>query len=216
MKQFLVIGLGNFGIGVARTLFQEGHSTTVVDRNKARVQMMQESASQAIVADATDRKVLEQLGIENFDAAVVSTGTEQHASILITLYLRELKCHEIVVKAEDKDHGRILLAVGADKVVFPEEEIAGKLAHSLSKPNLLDFIPLGEDYTVAEMAPPSYFHGKTIASLKLRQKYNVEIIAIKDVLTNSFRFIPPPDLVFKDSDIMVCIGRLEDIERIRE
>lgn len=216
MKQFLIIGLGNFGMGVAKTLFKEGRKITTVDRNKARVQMVQEYSHQALLADATEMVVLRQIDIENFEAAVVSTGTDQHASILIALHLKELRCREIIVKAEDSDHGRILLAVGADRVVFPEEEMAKKLAHSLSRPNLLDFIPLGEDFTVAEIAPPTHFHGKTIASLKLRQKYHVELIAIKDVLDGSFKFIPPPDTIFKDTDIMVCIGTLADVEGIQE
>ncbi len=216
MKQFLIIGLGNFGMGVAKTLYREGHNITAVDRNKNRVQLVQSYSNQALLADATDMVVLRQIDVENFNAAVVSTGTDQHASILIALHLRELRCREIIVKAEDADHGRILLAVGADRVVFPEEEMAKKLAHSLSRPNLLDFIPLGEDFTVAEIAPPSNFHGKTIASLKLRQKYHIELIAIKDVLDSSFKFIPPPETVFKDTDIMVCIGKLEDIENIQE
>ena len=203
-------------MGVARTLYREGHNITAMDKNRARVQLIQNDVNQALLADSTDLAVLNQLDIENFDAAVVSTGVDQHASILITLHLRELKCRQIIVKAEDSDHGRILLAVGADRVVFPEEEMAKKLAHSLSRPNLLDFIPLGEDYTVAEIAPPTHFHGKTIASLKLRQKYHVELIAIKDVLEANFKFIPSPETIFKDSDIMVVIGKLVDIEKIRE
>jgi trk system potassium uptake protein len=216
VKQFLIIGLGNFGMGVAKTLYKEGHTITAMDKTKARVQLIQNSVNEAMLADATDMMVLKQLDIENFNAVVVSTGIDQHASILITLHLRELKCREIIVKAEDSDHGQILLAVGADRVVFPEEEMAKKLAHSLSRPNLLDFIPLGEDISVAELAPPTHFHGKTIASLKIRQKYKVELIAIKDVLEASFKFIPPPETIFKDTDIMVVIGRLEDIEKIKE
>jgi trk system potassium uptake protein len=216
VKHFLVIGLGNFGIGVVKTLFAEGHNLTAIDKTRSRVQAIQSFSNQALLADATDIQVLTQLDIENFDATVVSTGVDQHASILIALHLKELKCREIIVKAEDPDHGRILLAVGADRVVFPEEEMAKKLARSLSRPNLLDFIPLGEDYTVAEIAPPMHFHGKTIASLKLRQKYHVELIAIKDVLQDNFKFVPPPETVFKDTDILVVIGKFEDIERIRE
>jgi len=216
VKHFLVIGLGNFGTGVVKTLFSEGHNLTAIDKTRSKVQAIQSFSNQALLADATDIEVLTQLDIESFDATVVSTGVDQHASILITLHLKELKCREIIVKAEDPDHGRILLAVGADRVVFPEEEMAKKLARSLSRPNLLDFIPLGEDYTVAEIAPPMHFHGKTIASLKLRQKYHVELIAIKDVLQSNFKFVPPPETVFKDTDIMVVIGKFEDIERIRE
>jgi len=203
-------------MGVVKTLYKEGHNITAIDKNKSRVQLIQKSSNQALLADATDMVVLRQLEIEDYDAAVVSTGIDQHASILITLHLRELRCKEIIVKAEDSDQGRILLAVGADRVVFPEEEMAKKLAHSLSRPNLLDFIPLGEDYTVAEIAPPTHFFGKTIASLMLRQKYHIELIAIKDVLDGSFKFIPTPETIFKDTDIMVCIGKLDDIENIKE
>ncbi len=216
MKQFLIIGLGNFGMGVAKTLYNEGHNITAVDKDKSRVQLVQNSANQALLADATDVVVLRQLDIENYDAAVVSTGTDEHASILIALHLKELKCKELIVKAEDYDHGRILLAVGTDRVVFPEEEMAKKLALSLSRPNLLDFIPLGEDFTVAEIAPPSHFYGKTVAELRLRQEYNTELIAVKDVVSGILRFIPSPTYVFKDSDIMICIGRLKDLEKIRE
>jgi trk system potassium uptake protein TrkA len=216
LKHFLIIGLGNFGMGVAKTLFSEGHNITAIDKSKSRVQAIQSFSNQALLADATDMQVLNQLDIRSFDSAVVSTGIDQHASILIALHIKELKCREIIVKAEDPDHGRILLAVGADRVVFPEEEMAKKLARSLSRPNLLDFIPLGEDYSVAEIAPPMHFHGKTIASLQLRQKYHIELIAIKDVLEANFKFIPPPDTVFKDTDVMVVIGKFADIEKIRE
>jgi trk system potassium uptake protein TrkA len=216
LKHFLVIGLGNFGMGVVKTLFSEGHNITAIDRSKTRVQAIQSFSSQALLADATEMQVLNQLDIKSFDTAVVSTGIDQHASILIALHLKELKCREVIVKAEDPDHGRILLAVGADRVVFPEEEMARKLALSLSRPNLLDFIPLGQDYTVAEIAPPMHFHGKTIASLQLRQKYHIELIAIKDVLDDSFKFIPSPNTVFKDTDVMVVIGKFDDIERIKE
>jgi trk system potassium uptake protein TrkA len=216
MKHFLIIGLGNFGMGVARTLYKESNDITAVDTSKTRIQTIQESSNQAILADATDRKILEQLNVDKFDAAVVSTGENEHAAILITLYLKELGCKSIVVKAENRDQGRILDAVGADRIIFPEEEMAGKLAHSLANPNFLDFIPLGEEYTVAEVAAPGQFHGKSILELKLRQKYKVELIAIKDVLTGDFNFMPPPDFVFKDTDVLICIGKLSDLEKIKE
>lgn len=216
MKHFLIIGLGNFGMGVARTLYEEGNNITAVDMDKSRIQSVQKSSNEAILGDATDRKILEQLGIENFDAAVVSTGEDQHAAILITLFLKEFGCREIVVKAEDFDQARILDAVGADRVIFPEEEMARKLARSLSNPNFLDFIPLGQGFTVAEIAAPSQFYGRSIKELKLRQKHRVELIAIKDVLTGEFNFMPPPDFIFKDTDVLICIGKLDDLEEIKE
>ncbi len=216
MKHFLIIGLGNFGMGVARTLYAEGNNITAIDSDKNRIQMIQKSSNQAILGDATDRKILEQLGVSEFDAAVISTGQDQHAAILIALFLKELGCRSVIVKAENADHGRILEAVGTDTVIFPEEEMAKKLAKSLSNPNFIDFIPLGEDYTVAEIAAPTQFYGKSIMDLKLRQKYRVELIAIKDVLTGNFTFVPPPDFIFKDSDVLICIGKFDDLEEIKE
>jgi len=216
LKQFLIIGLGNFGIGVAKTLYQEGSDTTVVDRDKNRIQMIQQHANQAIVGDATDRKLLEQLDVDKFDSAIISTGEDQHAAILITLYLKELGCQRIIAKADSADQGKILLAVGAYNVIYPEEEMAKKLARSLSNPNFLDYIPLGAEYTVAEIAPPKHFYGKTLAELKLRQEYHTELIAIKDVISGIPRFIPSPNYVFKNSDIMICVGKLEDLEKIKE
>jgi len=216
MKQFLVIGLGNFGMGVAKTLYQEGNDTIALDKDKARIQLIQQFATQAIYGDATDRKILEQLHVDKFDAAVISTGIDQHAAILITLYLKELGCQRIIAKADDADHGKILLAVGAYDVIYPEEEMAKKLARSLSNPNFLDYIPLGAEFTVAEIAPPKRFHGKTLSQIKLRQEYNTELIAVKDVVSGLPRFIPPPNYMFKDTDIMICVGKLEDLEKIKE
>jgi len=216
MKQFLIIGLGNFGLGVAKTLYQEGNDTTVLDKDKIRIQMIQQFSNQAILGDATDRKILEQLDVDKFDGAIISTGEDQHAAILITLYLKELGCQRIIAKADNSDHGKILLAVGAYNVIYPEEEMAKKLARSLSNPNFLDYIPLGAEYTVAEIAPPKRFYGKTLAQLKLRQEFNTELIAVKDVVSGIPKFIPPPTYVFKDTDIMICVGRLEDLEKIKE
>jgi trk system potassium uptake protein TrkA len=216
MKHFLIIGLGNFGMGVAKTLYDEGDDITAVDIDKNKVQEIQESSNQAILGDATDRKILEQLGVDKFDSAVISMGSDEHAAILITLHLKEMGCANTIVKAENEDHGRILQAVGANKVIFPEDEMAKKLALSLSNTNFLDFIPLGEDYTVAEIAPPKQFHGKSIMDLKLRQKYKVEIIAIKDEASTRFKYLTPPDYVFQPSDTIICIGKFEDLEKIKE
>jgi trk system potassium uptake protein TrkA len=156
------------------------------------------------------------LDVDKFDSAIISTGSDEHAAILITLHLKELGCANTIVKAENEDHGRILKAVGANKIIFPEDEMAKKLALSLSNPNLLDFIPLGDDYTVAEIAPPKQFHGKSIMDLQLRQKYKVEIIAIKGEASSQFKYMTPPNYVFQPSDTIICIGKFEDLEKIKE
>ncbi|OQX90970.1 MAG: hypothetical protein B6D58_09120 [candidate division Zixibacteria bacterium 4484_95] len=215
MKEFVVIGLGNFGATVAKQLYQLGCNITAIDVNKARVQDLQEHTHQAIIADATDRKFLENLEVKNFDCFVVSTGEDSHASILISLYLKELGAKKIVVKANSTDHVKILLKVGATEALIPEEEMALKLAHSLAFPNVLDFLPLSEEYSIAELVPPPKFAGKSLIDLELRSKHHIEVIAIRDVLTRKLQFIPSAGYQIKDSDILVVLGKDEDIEGIR-
>jgi trk system potassium uptake protein TrkA len=147
------------------------------------------------------------------DAVVVSTGELSHLSTLITLYLKELKVRRILVKAISEDHGRILERVGASDVIYPEKDMARRIAHSLSTPNILEFIPLAEEYSISESAPPKHFLGKTLIDLDLRRKFNITVIAIKDVLSDQFIPAPPPSHMIKDSDILIVIGKTEDVEK---
>lgn len=215
MKEFAIIGLGNFGAMVARKLYDEGCKITAIDVDKSRVQELQEHSHQAIVADARDRRFLEQLGVDHFEAIIVSTGQDSHASILITLHLNDLNARKVIVKANSADHSKILYKVGADEVVIPEEDMAVKLSRSLAQPNLLDFLPLTDQYSIAEIVPPPKFYGQSIHDLDLRAKYHIEVIAAKDVLTGDFQFIPSAEFKIKDTDILVVLGKEEDINRIR-
>ncbi len=212
MKRFCVIGLGNFGYHVARALYQDGHEVVAIDTEKEKVQRIQDHVSYAILGDAGSKEFLVGQGIGEMDAVVVSTGERSHLSTLITLYLRELKVPRILVKALDEDHGRILEKVGATDVIYPEKDMAQKIARSLSNPNILEFIPLGEDTSISEAAPPPHFLGRNLIELDLRRRFNVTIIGIRDVLTGRFLALPSPDHVIKDSDLLILIGRQEDIE----
>ncbi len=213
MKRFCVIGLGNFGYHVARTLFESGHEVVAIDMNQSKVQQIREYVSYAIFADAANKEFLEGQGIGDMDAVIVSTGTRSHLSTLITLYLKELKVAQILVKVNDEDHGQIVKKVGATEIIFPEKDMAEKTALSLSRPNILDFVPLAEEYSITETAPPSHFVGKSLLDLHLRKDYDITVIAIKDVLTGQFFTLPPANHVIKNSDMLVIIGKTEDIER---
>lgn len=213
-KRFCVIGLGNFGFHAVNELFQQGHEVIAIDMNKEKVQNVQDCCTYAILADAANKEFLRAQGIGEMDAVIVSTGERSHQSTLITLYLKELKVPRILVKALNKDHGCILEKVGATEIIFPEKEMARKTALSLSHPNILEFIPLAEDYSISESAPPSHFLGKSLAELGLRNKFHVTVIAIKDVLTDEFIIVPPPNYVLKDSDLLVLIGKTDDLEKI--
>jgi trk system potassium uptake protein TrkA len=213
MKRFCVIGLGNFGFHVARTLFAEGHEVVAIDLDRDKVQRIQEHVSYAIIGDAANKEFLKGQGIAEMEAVIVSTGDRSHLSTLITLYLKELKVPRILVKALNEDHGRILAKVGGTDIIFPEKDMAAKIAHSLSRPNILDFLPMAEDYGITEAAPPAVFVGKNLAELDLRRRFGVFIIGIKDVLTDQFNLLPPPSHVIKDSDLLFIIGRDEDLNR---
>jgi trk system potassium uptake protein TrkA len=212
MKKFCVIGLGKFGSQVASVFYNEGHEVTGIDNNRDRVQKIKDQCSVAILGDATDKEFLAAQGVVEMDAVVVSTGDRSHLSTLITLHLKELGVTRIIVKAINDDHGRILRRVGADEVIHPEKDMALKVARSLSYPNILDFIPLTEDVSITEVAPPTAYLGKDLISLDLRRKYQITIIAIKDVISDKFDVSPHPEHVIKDSDLLVVLGRPEDVE----
>jgi len=212
MGRYCVIGLGNFGFHVARTLYENGHEVVAIDQDREKVQRVQDFVSFAIQGDAANKELLSGQGIGEMDAVVVSTGERSHLSTLITLYLKELKVPNILVKALDEDHGRILKKVGATDIIFPEKDMAVRTARSLSSPNVLEYLPLAEEYSISEVAPPTHFLGKTLVELNLRHKFNVTIIGIKDVLTDAFVAVPPPTYVIKDSDLLIFIGKSEDVE----
>ena len=150
------------------------------------------------------------------DAVVVSLGDNISASTLITLLLDEMKVKNILVKAIDEEHGKILSKVGATEVVFPERDMGIKIAKSLIIPNVLDFLPMTKDYEIAELVPPDTFCGKTLTELELPQKLNIQVIAIKELVPENLILVPKADFVVKDSEVLVVLGKAKDIERIRE
>jgi trk system potassium uptake protein TrkA len=214
MKEFAVIGLGNFGATVARELNRLKCRVTAIDIDKARIQELQDNIHMAILADATQREFLENLEVDKFDCFVVSTGENTHASILITLHLKELGATKIIVKAKSENHAKILHKVGATQAIIPEQQMASKVAHSLSESNMLDYLPLTGQYLVAELAPPAKFVGKTFEELKMRSKYHVTVIAVKDVPAGTFNFAPGGDYRVKGSDVLVILGQRKDIDKI--
>lgn len=214
--KYAVIGLGNFGFNVARTLFEDGHDVVAVDIDEDMVQKMRPYCSQAIIGDATQKEMIAALGLEEMDAVVVGMGGDANSTTLITLYLKELGVKKIVVKALDADHGKILRKVGATDIIHPEKDIAIKVAKSLSAPDVLDFFPMTGDYMIAEIAPVQELVGKKLSDTGLRAKYNINVIGIKELVPENFVVVPPPDFVIKDSDVLLVIGARDDINRIQK
>lgn len=211
-----VIGLGVFGLNIAKALFKKGHDIITLDKRKDLVQKAQEFSTQAIVGDGTDKELLESLGIGDMDVAIVGIGGNLGASILTAMHLKELNIKRIIARAINEDQGRILAKVGATDVIFPERDMAIKIAQRLYTPNILDFLPITEEYEVVELVPPKPFIGKSIRELDLRQKYGIQIIAIRELVPEKVHILISPDFAIKDSDVLVVIGKAGNIAKVEK
>jgi len=157
---------------------------------------------------------LETLGLDELDGVVVSLG-QIESSVLTTLHLKELKIPNIIAKALSEEHEKILKKIGATDVIFPERDMAKRAARTLVHENILDHIPLAEGYSIFEIAPPASFLRKSLGELDLRRKYGVQVIVVKELVPQNVVLVPMADYVIKDSDVLVMIGRDEDLEKIK-
>jgi trk system potassium uptake protein TrkA len=179
------------------------------------IQKIRNFSTKAVLADGTDKEVIDSIGMQEDDVVIISFGEDLAASTLITLHLKEMKVKHIIVKAPNEEHKHVLEKVGATEVIIPEKEMADKVAKSLISPNVLDYLPLSKDYTICELVPPASFMGKTIGDLHLRRKYHIEVIAVREILPDKLTMVPRADFVVKDSDVLVVIGKEEDIQKIK-
>jgi len=212
--KFAVIGLGSFGSHVAKTLYEKGNEVLAVDMDKEKIEEVKNFVSHAVSMDAADKENLQALGIQDMDIVIISLGPEMESSILTVLYLHELGAKRIVAKALTEDHAKVLDAVGATEVIYPEKDMAIKTALKLSNPNILEYLPLISGFGIQEIAPPEKFIGKTLKELDLRNKYGIQVIAIKELIPEKTTFIPKADFVIKDSDILIIMGEEKQLAKL--
>ncbi len=204
VKQFVVMGLGKFGSSVAQTLYISGNDILAIDMDMQKVEEAAKLRINAVQADVTDREAMYKLGLNNFDVAIVSIGSNMEASILATLFLKELGVPYVISKAHSEMHEKVLEKIGADRVVFPEREMGIRIATNVLNSNILDYIQLSSDYRVLEILVKQEWVGKTIAELNLRREHDINIIAIKN--KNSDTVVSPnPEYPFKEEDVIVAI-----------
>jgi trk system potassium uptake protein TrkA len=214
-KLICVVGLGQFGSALALALAEEC-DVLAMDSVEERVNAVADNVQRALILDARDYNSLRQVLSPDFDEAIVSLGESVEASILCTLHLKRIGIASIRAKAAGEDHATILRAVGATETIFPERETALRIAAQIVNPNLLDFIPLAEDFEVMDVAPPDAFHGKSLQALNMRDRFGVFAIAVKELIPQRFVFLPGPDFIIKPSDVLVLIGREADLRRLRQ
>ena len=178
-QTFAVIGLGRFGAAMATTLAELGHEVIGIDGSQDIVERLADRLHAAAALDATDERALRASGIQDVDCAVISIGENIEASLLVVMQVKDLGIKKIVAKAVTPLHGRILERIGVDRVIFPEHDMAVRVAHSLVVANVLDYIELSRDFSIIEMPAPPEFAGKSLRDLALRNRFGLTLIAIK-------------------------------------
>ncbi|HEY8892804.1 MAG TPA: TrkA family potassium uptake protein [Clostridium sp.] len=211
-RQFIVIGLGRFGTSVAETLYSLGNDVLAVDSDEEVVQEISDTVTHAVQVDANDENSLRALGIRNFDCAVISIGSNIQASILATLLVKELGVKYVIAKATTALHAKVLYKIGADRVVFPERDMGVRVAHNLVSSNILDYIELSPDYSIAEVVSPEEWHNKTLGELNIRAQYGINVMAIKR--DNDIDVSPAADNIVEPGDIIVAIGNIEELNKL--
>lgn len=214
MRSYIVIGLGRFGGEVARRLCELGCEVLAVDNHGELVQQISNDVTHAVVADARDKEVLRALGIRNFDCAIVAIGGSLADSVLATMNVKELGVPKVVCKAHDETHRQVLLKLGADQVVIPEQEQAARLARSLSSHNVLDYIELSEDYGIIEVPAPKSWVDKSLRELNVRAKLGVNILAVKQ--DEQINVSPAADYRIAARDVMVVLGDTKALEKVQK
>ena len=212
-KEFLVIGLGRFGGGLASTLVGMGHEVLGVDTDQKIVQDFAGILTHVVTADSTSEAAMRQLGAGEFDTAVVAIGTEIEASILTTSVLADLGVRRIVAKAVTEAHGRILGRVGAHRVVFPERDMGVRVGHSLAG-SILDYFELDPGFAIVETTAPRDLVGTTLADAEVRKRYGITVVCIKPE-GGSFTYATP-DTVPNEGDILVVAGEKRRAEAFGE
>lgn len=215
MKQFVVIGLGRFGGSIARTLAELGHEVLAIDKDEQRVEEYMNIVTQAIQADATEKKTLLELGIREFDNAVVSIGDDIQSSILATLILKEIGIPHVTVKAISDLHQKVLEKIGADKVIHPERDMGIRTARLLISKNILDHIELSSEYTILEVVATEAVFGKSLEALDIRARFGCNVIAIRSD-KNKMNISPAADDVIEPGDVFIVIGRNDDVHRFED
>ena len=213
-KEFVLIGVGTFGMSVAKKLSELGQDLLVIDELEERVATVSKFVTHAVQMDATDEEGLLSLGVRNFDVGIVAID-DIESSIMITMLLKEMGVGQVIVKAKSEIHAKLLKRVGADSVVAPERDMGIRVANNLVSSNILDVIELSEDYRIVETKVIKPWVGKSLMELNFRKQYGVNIIAI---LGNNMKMniIPVGEDVLKEDDALIMIGESVKIGRIEK
>ena len=225
MKRFVVIGLGRFGRRLARELTEAGHEVIAIDTREALVERVRDEVALAVCLDATEPEALKSQGVDKVDAAIVAIGEDFEANALATATLKALGVGRVISRASSDIQRRILDRIGADQVVFPEEEMAVRLASQLANPEIIDHVELSEGHGLVQIRAPEAWQDRTLSEIDLRKKYEVNLVAIKrpvkkqtpegeEVVEEQVLDLPMPHTTIREGDVLVLVGTTESLSAL--
>jgi len=226
MKRFLIIGLGRFGRRLAQALTEAGEEVIAADIREELVERVRDEVALAVHLDATDPEPLKSQDVAGLDAAIVSIGEDFEANVLATTTLKSMGVPRVISRASSEIQRRILTRVGADEVIFPEEEHAVRLANQLANPNILEHLVLSEGHSLVQIRAPAAWHDKTLGEIDLRRKYEVNLVAIKrptkaqaeegegPAQQEELLDLPMAHTIIREGDILVLVGATESLARL--
>ena len=212
MKSFLIIGLGKFGTHLCMDLSKLNNEIMVVDQNEAVLEDVLPYVTSAKIGDCTNVKVLSTLGVGNFDMCFVCIGSNFQSSLEVTSLLKDMGASYVVSKANRDIHAKFLLRNGADEVIYPDRDIAEKIAVRFSADQVFDYVELADGYSIYEIPPLPEWIGVSIKDINFRVKYNANILGVKN--ENGMNLLPDADYVFKADEHLMVVGHKNDIEKI--
>lgn len=211
MKSVLIIGLGNFGLQLAKKVHELGHQVLAIDINEERVNESLPYVNDAMIGDSTNETFLKSLGINNFDVCIVTIGNNFQSSLETTSLLKELGGKLVIARANREVQEKFLLRNGADQVVNPEKQIAKWTAIRYTSDNILDYIELDGSHAILEVLMPDSWIGKSVREVDIRKKYGINILAIKE--NEEMNLNISPDLIFKEGETLLVLGEQKLIQK---
>ena len=212
-RTFAVLGLGRFGKKLAVSLYDMGEEVMAIDRNPELVEAVSSSVTYAIEADVSNADALKGVNIGEIDTVIVAMGSDLTASIMAVMVSKEQGVPHVIAKAADERMGEILKKVGADRIIFPEEDTGLRIARKLSSDSFLDFFDIDDNLCLVEIKPKPEWIGKNLIELQLRDKYRMNVVAIKDH-SEMRSFIDPKRPLEDDTELLVIIEK-DDLKYIK-
>lgn len=224
MQRIAILGLGRFGTTLAKSLGKSDVEVIAIDRNPNLVTAVKDDVALAVRLDSTDEEALLSQDVQNCDVCVVAIGENFEGALLTTATLKKIGAKRIICRAQTTTHAEIFQSIGADDIVQPEIETGNSLARRLANPQFQDLIELAEGYSLIDIRCPVEFRGKTLAQLQLRTEYQVNLVALKRIVTvqkdgeliqtQRITSVPSPDDVMQPDDVLVLVGSHESLESL--